>query len=159
MISHMERCDRMDEIDRTILSMLQENGKLSSGEIGSHVGLSVSGVKERLRKLQEKGVIQKYVAVLGPKHVGLGVCSFVLVEFDTYEHEQSFQEQILTMPEVQECHHVTGQYSFLLKIRVEDNQKLENFLGENLKSMPGLQHIDTIVSLSPVKETTSMMLS
>lgn len=148
----------MDRIDREILRMLQLNSKLSYAEIGGEVKLSVSGVKERLRKLMEKGIIKEFVAVLNPSIIGVDLCAFIQVEVDARENTQNFISRMSELPEVQECHHVTGPFTFLLKIRVKNTQELEQFLGKTLKSFSGVMRTNSLMVLSSSKETSAVML-
>lgn len=148
----------MDRIDREILKMLQQNGKLSYAEMGGEVKLSVSGVKERLRKLMEKGIIKEFVAVLNPSIIGVDLCAFIQVEVDARENTQGFLARMTELPEVQECHHVTGPFTFLLKIRVKNTHELEQFLGTTLKSFSGVMRTNTLMVLSSSKETLAVML-
>ncbi len=144
----------MDLIDRQLLALLQRDSRLSYGDLGGRVGLSVSAVNERLKKLTSRGVLRSFVAMVDPQAVGFGLCAFVQVLIDRPEHESEFVARVTETPEVQECHHVTGDYSYLLKVRVRDTMHLETLLGETLKSLPGVIRTQTIIVLSTPKETT-----
>lgn len=143
----------MDDIDRKIIAHIQADGRASYADIGASAGLSVSAVNERLKKLQASGAIEGYGARISAKSVGLDVLAFVEVLLERPEHDAPFRAAMLAMPAVQECHHVTGEWSYLLKVRVTDTGVLERFLSEQLKTLPGIARSHTVIALSSVKET------
>lgn len=146
----------MDAIDRQLLAMLQRDSRLSYGDLGARVGLSVSAVNERLKKLAARGALRAFVAVVDPRALGFRLCGFVQVLVDRPEHEAAFLARVAQTPEIQECHHVTGDYSYLLKVRVRDTAHLEALLADTLKSLPGVTRTQTVVVLSTPKETTEV---
>ncbi len=149
----------MDHIDLKLLAHLQRNAKLSYAELGRRVGLGVSTVNERLKKLQARGIIREYVAVVNPKALGLDICAFVQVLMAEPDLESAFVEQIHQLPEVQECHCITGEFSYLLKVRVRDTAHLEAFLREKIKSLAGVARTQTMIALSTSKETLALGVS
>ena len=149
----------MDQIDRDLLAHLQRNAKLTYAELGRRVGLVVSTVNERLKKLQARGVIRAYVAVVNPKALGLDICAFVQVLMTEPSLESAFVAQMHELPEVQECHCITGEFSYLLKVRVSDTTHLEAFLREQIKSVAGVARTQTMIALSTSKETLALGLS
>jgi Lrp/AsnC family leucine-responsive transcriptional regulator len=110
-------------------------------------------VSDRLRKLQAAGVIRGNVALLNPGAVGLDVCAFVQVLTDRPENEVGFLARVLEMPEVQECHHITGEFSYLLKLRTRTTAHLEALL-QQIKPLPGVLRTSTVIVLSSPKETS-----
>ena len=102
----------MDATDLHLLQLLQEDAKLSYSALGQVVGLSISGVKERIRKLEARGALRGYVALVDPLAVGLTVCAFVQVRFNTTSAEAAFTASLPGIPEILECHHVTGSFSY-----------------------------------------------
>jgi len=149
----------MDEIDRELLALLQEDCRTSYADLGSRVGLSISAVNERLKKLHARGVIRGCVAVLQPRAVGLDVCAFVQVLIERPEHNEAFLAAIAEMPAVLECHHVTGDFSYLLKVRVADTAALETFLSREVKGLAGVARTQTLIALSSPKETPTLDLA
>lgn len=149
----------MDHIDLKLLGHLQRNAKLSYAELGRRVGLVVSTVNERLKKLQARGIIRAYVAVVSPKALGLDICAFVQVLMAQPDRESAFVEQMDELPEVQECHCITGAFSYLLKVRVRDTAHLETFLREKIKSLAGVARTQTMIALSTSKETLALGVS
>ncbi len=149
----------MDQIDLKLLGHLQRNAKLSYAELGRRVGLVVSTVNERLKKLQARGIIRAYVAVVNPKALGLDICAFVQVLMAEPDLESAFVEQMDELPEVQECHCITGAFSYLLKVRVRDTAHLETFLRAKIKSLAGVARTQTMIALSTSKETLALGVS
>jgi len=147
----------MDTIDRQLLALLQENCRLSYNELGKQVGLSVSAVNERLKKMQATGIIRGNVALVSPHAVGLDLCAFVQVLTDRPKNEPAVINRIREMREVLECHHITGEFSYLLKIRTRNTEHFET-LVQQIKSLPGVTRTYTLVVLSSPKETTVMPL-
>lgn len=142
-----------DTTDSQLLELLQENCQRSYAELGEHVGLSISAVKERIRKLQEQHIIKSYTAVTNPKAIGYDICAFVSVLLGELAQENIFVERINTMHEIQECHHIAGDYSYLLKIRARNVEHLEEVL-KAIKTVKGIQRTNTQIVLSSTKETT-----
>src|SRR5262249_30099112 len=124
---------------------------MSYGDLGNRVGLSISAINERLKKLYARGVIRGCVAVLEPRGVGLDVCAFVQVLIERPEHDAGFLEAVGAMAAVLECHHLTGEFSYLLKVRVADTAALETFLSRELKGLPGVVRTHTAIALSSAK--------
>ncbi len=146
----------MDDLDRKIIAHFQQDGRASYAEVSAAVGLSVSAVNERLKKLQASGVIAGWGARIAPKPVGLDVLAFVHVLLERPEHDSAFRTAMTANPSVQECHHMTGEWSYLLKIRVPDTAALERFLTDELKALPGVVRSHTAIALSSVKETAAL---
>lgn len=146
----------LSKTDRRILGLLQRNAKLTNAELGQRVGLSVSAVNERVRKLQTAGTIRGYEARLDPEALGRGICAFVLVLIERPEQEEAFLDAVASAKQVQECHHVTGDYSYLLKLRVSSTGELERTLRQGLKALPGVVRTQTMIALSSPKETAAI---
>jgi Lrp/AsnC family leucine-responsive transcriptional regulator len=149
----------VDEIDRALLELVQVDGRRPYAELAAEVGLSLSAVNERLRRLRARGVVRGVVALLDPRAVGLAVLAFVQVLLDRPEHEAGFRAGVTAMPEVLECHHVTGEWSYLLKVRTRDTAHLETVLGAGIKALPGVVRTQTVIALSSPKETTAVDVS
>jgi Lrp/AsnC family transcriptional regulator, leucine-responsive regulatory protein len=149
--------DRLDDVDLHLLELLQRHGRTSQQELAGAVGLSSPAVGERLRKLEERGVIRNYTVVVEPRRVGRDVTAFIFVGINGSVHYPPFRERVTEHPEVLECHSVTGQGSHLLKIRTESTSSLEGLLAE-IQSWPGVQWTTTSIVLSTVKETSALAL-
>jgi Lrp/AsnC family leucine-responsive transcriptional regulator len=132
---------------------LQGDGGLTYAEIGSAVGLSASAVNDRLKRLRADGVIRRMTAEIDPAALGLTLLAFVLVAVNEPVGEARFREAMKGAPEVLECHHLTGDFSYLLKLRLRDTAHLEHFLMDRLKPLSGVVRTHTLIALSSVKET------
>jgi Lrp/AsnC family transcriptional regulator, leucine-responsive regulatory protein len=143
----------MDDIDRKLITIIQNEGRASYGELGAAVGLSVSAVNERLKKLTGTGVVTGWGARVEPRALGLDVLAFIQVLIDRPEHEEAFRAAMRAFPEVQECHHVTGEWSYLLKLRVAGTAALERFLSDRLKHLSGVIRTHSVIALSSIKDT------
>lgn len=146
---------RIDEIDVQLLRLLQENGRTSQHDLAVAVGLSSPAVGERLRKLEERGVIRRFTAVLDPKVLGRDVTAFIAVGIAGSVYYAEFRQRVMDHPEVLECHSITGQGSHLLKIRTDSTSTLEGLLAE-IQSWPGVQWTTTSIVLSTIKETAAL---
>ncbi|WP_214716060.1 Lrp/AsnC family transcriptional regulator [Exiguobacterium sp. s151] len=119
----------MDEIDRHIVSLMQENARISVTELGKRIGLSTPAANERLKRLEEREVIAGYRAVVNPEKLGKHVTAFIL--YDTTRCE-AFREFCRQQPSVVECHRLAGQYSYLVKVVTENVRTLETFIDESM---------------------------
>ena len=144
----------LDAKGRRILALVQRDGKMSQSVIAKHVGLSTAAVNERLKKLEEAGVIRRFCAVVDPKAIGMQVTAFVEVFIDDPRHEEPFLRRILELDAVQECHHITGEFSVLLKVRVRDMESLQKLIISQLNGAKGVRQTRTVMVLSTVKEET-----
>ena len=142
----------LDAKDRKILDVVQRDADLPQAEIARRVGLSPAAVNERLKKLEQAGVIRRYVAVVDPRSIGVGVAAYVEVFIEHPRHEPGFLQRVLAMDEVQECHHITGEFSLLLKVRVRDMDGLQQLLLHELNAREGVRQTRTVMVLSTVKE-------
>lgn len=143
----------MDQIDRIIIDRLQEDGAQTYAEIGAAAGLSASAVNDRLKRLRSEGVIRRMTAEIDPAAVGLSLLAFVLVAINDAQAEARFRAAMKAAPEVLECHHLTGDFSYLLKLRLRDTAHLEHFLMDRLKPLAGIVRTHTLIALSSVKES------
>ena len=147
----------MDHADREILRLLQSDNRLSNASIGREVGLSVSAVNERVRRLNATGTVRANRADIDPKALGLNLCAFLFVDLETSSNkEQAFVAGAAALPEVQEIHHITGSHNYLLKVRVTGTEGLQSLLSGKLKRLPGLLRTESTVVLQSLKETTEL---
>jgi Lrp/AsnC family transcriptional regulator, leucine-responsive regulatory protein len=148
----------IDRIDAKLLTLLQEHGRTSQHDLAQAVGLSAPAVGERLRKLEERGVIRHFTVVVDPRRLDQDVTAFVFVGINGSRFYDDFLEQANRCAQVLECHSVTGQGSHLLKIRTASTSTLEALLAE-IQSWPGVQWTTTSIVLSTIKETSRLDLS
>jgi Lrp/AsnC family leucine-responsive transcriptional regulator len=137
----------LDSLDRHILSLLQENCKLSLNKIGERIGLSAPSVVERIKKLEESGIIRGYTAVLDARRLGKDITAFIGVSIHHPKLIQTFEKDIDRFEEVQECHHVTGEYTLLLKVKTDNTSELEELIRQ-IRSIDGVDRTETSVVLS-----------
>ena len=145
---------RLDDKDRKILSLVQRDAKLAQSEIARQVGLSTASVNERLRKLEQAGVIRGYAAHINAAAVGVTVTAFIEVFIEHPRYEADFIDTVLKLDQVLECHHVTGEFSLLLKVRVNDMGGLQQLLLRELNALEGVRQTRTVMVLSTIKEET-----
>ena len=146
----------MDEIDRMIVETVQSDGRVTSAALAEATGLSVSAASDRLRRLQDRGVIVGWSARVDPEAVGLGLLAFVFVLVERTEHNAPFLAAAAALPEVLELHHVTGEWSYLLKVRAASPRALEWLITDRIKAIPGVARSMTFIALSSSKETSAL---
>ena len=142
----------MDAIDIAILRRLMERARTTWAELGSLLGLSAPAAADRVRKLEEAGVIRGYAALVDPEAAGCGLGAFVSVTLERADDRGAFLDLVRTQPEVLECCHIAGAEDYVLKIRCADTRALERLISDRIKSVPGVR-TRTGVILSTVKET------
>jgi Lrp/AsnC family leucine-responsive transcriptional regulator len=145
----------LDETDIKILNHLQANGRAQRNSIAEIVHLSVPSVSERMRKLEEKGLISSYNAILDAKKFNFDITAFIFVEVDGSERYTGFVEHISNHPEVLECHSITGDGSHILKVRTKNTESLEKFLSL-VQSWDGVTRTRSNIVLSTFKETRNI---
>lgn len=142
----------IDDKDIQILDLLQTDARLPQAEVGRRVGLSAAAVNERLRKLEQRGFIVGYAAVIDPERIGCDITAFVEVFIEHPRFESEFVSRMKEIPEVQEVHHVTGEFSCLLKLKVWDRRALQRLLLDDINCLPGVRQTRTVIALSTSKE-------
>jgi len=144
----------IDQIDRKLLDLLQTNARLSNAEMADAVGLTVSSVHERVKKLERKGVIKGYVAVLDPEKLGKPLLAFLRLTVSSHESvKTSIRELCESDPDILECHNVAGEDCFILKVRAEGPKQLERLLSAVRGSADTSRSVTNIV-LSSFKESS-----
>jgi Lrp/AsnC family leucine-responsive transcriptional regulator len=145
----------IDEIDAKILELLQQDGRMKRSDVADEVDLSISAVSERMRKLEERGVIQGYKAVVDAKRLRLDITAFIRVSVDGSEHYSSFIDRVTNMEQVLEVHSITGAGSHVMKVRTKNTTSLERFLSE-IQAIPGVTQTTTSITLSTFKESRAV---
>jgi Lrp/AsnC family leucine-responsive transcriptional regulator len=143
----------LDDIDVTILEILQKEGRTRRNELAELVGLSLPAASERLRNLEEAGIITGYHAKLDYKLLGKDITAFVLVTMDSSKHFSAFVDHVNATDDILECHGITGEGTHLLKVRAENTESLEKLLAK-VQSWLGVTKTATSMVLSTSKETT-----
>ena len=144
----------MDSIDRRLVIRLQHAGRETWAHLGETLGLTGPAVAERVRKLQQVGVLKGFAGIVNAEAVGVLVTAFVGVSMERPALREAFLKRVSAIPEVQECHAVTGEDDFLLKVRCRNPLDLDRVVGEEIKGTPGVVRARTTVVLRSTKETT-----
>lgn len=147
-----------DEIDRKILSLLQRDGRITNADIARAVEMAPSAVLERVRKLEERGVIVGYAARLSPRLVNKGLLAYVLVRTDAGWQAET-AAQLGKLADVQEVHHIAGEDCFLIKVRTKDTSTLGAILRDQVSSLPNIRSTRTTIVLDTAKETLAVDLT
>jgi Lrp/AsnC family leucine-responsive transcriptional regulator len=142
----------VDAIDTKIIDELKDNARLPASAIAKKVNLSVPAVLERMKKLSQNGVIERYTVRLNRKTMGCALLAFVMVRLNAGAEIQAFRAHILSYPCVLECHHIAGEYDYLLKVATSDTDALERFLTDELKKLEGVAGTNTQIVLTTLKE-------
>ena len=146
----------LDSIDRELIALLQADDRVPVAEMGKRLGVPPSTLNDRMRRLVRNGTITGFHAHVSADMVGLDLLAFVFVGWSDPATEAEFLRRIADAPQVQECHHVTGAWNYLMKIRLPRTKDLESFLSTVVKDVPGLQRTETLIVLSSAKETTHL---
>ena len=146
----------IDEMDRRILSLLQQDARLPNAEIARRVGMAPSGTLERLRKLEERGVIQGYEVRLDPKKLGLSLTAFIFIRAQGKNADHETGERLKQHPNVLEVHHVAGEDCFIVKVRATDTDDLGRMLRADFGAMPHVVSTRTTIVLGTLKESARM---
>jgi Lrp/AsnC family leucine-responsive transcriptional regulator len=149
--------EKLDSVDLQILEILQSHGRTKRNELAEKVDFSIPSISERLRKLEQNGVIRSYNAVVDPQKIGLSLTAFISVTSESSKHYPAIVKRASAEAEILECHAITGEGSHLLKIRTQNTASLERLLTQ-IQSWPGVVNTRTSVVLSTPKETTVMPL-
>ena len=152
------KSDNLDDIDRTILDLLQRDASVSTGDIASRVGLSMSPCWRRIRRLETLGVITGRVALLDRHLLGLEVTVFASVKLSAHGRQSlpEFESAIECLPEVIECYVMTGEVDYLLHVVTRDIRSYENFLRQHLLQLPTVREVHSQIALSQLKYTTQL---
>ena len=143
----------IDEIDTAILDLVQENGRITQAEVARVVGLAPSAVLERIRKLESRGVIKGYAALVDPRAVDQPMLAFISLRSEEAPGDDSVSRALAQCPEVLEVHHVAGEDCYLLKVRARDAEHIGQLLRHRFGRIPGVRSTRTTIVLETVKET------
>ncbi|HEX8649859.1 MAG TPA: Lrp/AsnC family transcriptional regulator [Pyrinomonadaceae bacterium] len=152
----------IDDKDRRILEFLQENARITNVELARAAELTPSATLERVRKLEERGLIKGYMAILDPRALDLGLVAFIFVrvddQHDLFNEEEKTAEALAALPSVQELHHLAGEDCFLVKVRARDTDDLYRVLKEEFGQLKAIRSTRTTIVLKTVKETQRLPL-
>lgn len=145
-----------DEIDRHIVNVIQRDARISIAEIARQLGMAPSGILERLRKLEARGVITGYEARLNPHALGRGLLAFIFVRADERVGSGDTGQQLALIPDVQEVHHIAGEDCYLVKVRVENTEALAHLLRDRFGALDAVRSTRTTIVLTTIKETATL---
>ena len=150
--------DRLSRIDKNILSIMQENGRITYAELARQVGLTTTPCIERVKRLERDGFIKQYSTVLNPEQLNAGLIVFVQIRLDRTSKDtfEQFKSAVLELPEVQECYLVSGNFDYLIKARLPDMSAYREFLEESLLSVPAVQESTSVMVMEAIKETLTI---
>lgn len=143
---------QIDDIDRKILAHLVKNARVPFLEIARECGISGAAIHQRVKKMEDSGIIEGSRFIVKPEALGLGVCAFIGVVLDHAHAYKTVVKDIENIPEVLDCHFITGGLTFLIKVRCSDHQHLMNILINTFQNIPGVAKTETFISLDQLIE-------
>jgi len=148
----------LDKLDRHILRVLQQEGRISMKDLGERVGLSVTPCIERVKRMERDGVITGYYAKVNPAALGARLLVFVEISINQKSASafEQFRREVLRIPEVQECHLVSGDFDYLIKARIHEMSEYRTLLGDMLLQLPGAAQSKSYVVMEEIKETLAL---
>lgn len=151
----------LDNIDRSLLEVMQEDARITNADLAKKTGLSASPCWRRIRRLESSGVVRRYVTLLNPDAIGLPINVFATVALEKQVESalENFESLITRHPEVMECYLMTGEFDYLLRIVVPDLNAYERFLMDHLTRIEGIASIKSSISLKQVRYKTALPLS
>jgi Lrp/AsnC family leucine-responsive transcriptional regulator len=146
----------MDKIDVGIIRCLTQDARMNASQIGAKVNLSVSAVIERMKKLENSGLIRRYTAVIDEHKAGFGTQALISVRLEHPKYNESFSKQICAHPSVVECFYLTGDFDYMARVTVSSGEELTKVLND-IKQIPGVSLTRTYVVLETVKQDTPVI--
>ena len=149
----------MDTNDIKALRLLQHEGRASWSRLGELLGMTGPAAAERVRRLEERGIIRGFTALIDPESVGLALTAFVALSLEKPTHREAFLKRVQALPEIQECHHCTGEDDYLLKVRCRGVSDLDRLINTELKSLPGVLRTRTTIVMRTSKDSPALALN
>lgn len=149
----------VDNIDKKIMQLLQDNSRISNAEIARKLDMATSSVFERIKQLENKGIIKEYTAWLDCSKLGCDQIVFLLLRTTEMIGEIGAAKKIAEIPEVQEVHHVAGEDCYIVKLRVKDNKELASIMRNKLGKIKSISSSKTIIVLESIKETGKLNIN
>jgi len=148
----------LDPVDKKILQLLQHNARMTHKELSARLDLSITPVFERVKKLERKGYIKHYAAILNPEKLNHGLTVFIHVKLQVHSNTNIVQlvEEINHLDEVMECYHITGENDYLLKILIKDMKAYEAFVVDKLTKIKGIANLNSSIVMSTIKSKTEL---
>jgi len=150
----------LDKVDKSVIRALQADGRLSNVELARKISLSPPAAHARVRRLEKDGYIRQYTVIVDREKAGYDLLCFIHISLQMHQVTQveKFREATRKMPEVLECHHITGEYDYLLKVVLRNRKDLERFVVDKLTPIPGVARIHTSLVFTEVKSTMALPL-
>ncbi|MEL6657380.1 MAG: Lrp/AsnC family transcriptional regulator [Bacteroidota bacterium] len=150
----------LDAIDRRILQMLQEDGKMKIKEIAAELQMTNTPVFERIKRLERDGFIQSYTAIIDKQKLGFTLTAFCSVTLELHHkaYLDQFEAEVVKLPEVNACYHIAGMFDYLLKIHVQDMQHYQAFITEKLASLANIGRVQSSFVMTEVKASSALPL-
>lgn len=150
----------MDAVDQRIIALLQRNARITNVELAKANGMAPSSMLDRVRRLEERGVIKGYTTVLDPHKVGVGLEAIVMICLTRHQERSidAFEDSVRAVPEVRACWHVAGRYDYALLVAVRDIAHLGELIKRELSAIPGIEKQETFLTLSTIKEDRGVTL-
>jgi len=151
---------QLDKTDKKLLDLLQQDAKMTTKQLAHHLGLSLTPVFERMKRLERNGVIEKYVAIINKEKVGKELIAFCNVSLKHHSHDviREFEAEIVKFPEVLECHHIAGMYDYMLKIITRNMDTYHNFIYNKLASIENIGNVRSSFVMREIKTGTHIHL-
>ena len=148
---------KLDKVDHQILKILQVNAKLTTKEVAAELGLSITPVYERIKRLERHQIILKHVALVDRKKIGMKLIGFCNVSLNQHSKEQlqRFEQDVIKFNEVLECYHITGKFDYMIKIAVEDMEAYHAFAYNHLASLDNVGNVHTVFAMNEIKYSTA----
>jgi len=152
---HKNTIRTLDKLDRRILTLLQKDGRLSMKDLGEQVGLSITPCIERVKRMERDGIISGYYARVNPAALGASLLMFVQITLANKSGEMfdQFRREVLRIPQVLECHLVSGDFDYIIKARIAEMTEYRKLLGDILLQLPGAAQSKSYVVMEEIKET------
>lgn len=143
----MARSEKIDALDRKILSILSQSARMPFKDVAAECGVSRAAIHQRVQRLIDEGVILGSSFTINPKSLGYSTCTYVGITLERGNMYKKVSDRVFQIPEVVECHFTTGSYTMLIKLYARDNQQLMDLLNNRLQSIPGVVSTETLISL------------
>ncbi len=151
---------KLDDIDKKILNILQEQGRITNSGLAKEIGLSPPSMLERVKRLETQGVIDRYAALLDREKTGFGLLVLIMVSLSLHQISslEKVKDSLIQLEEVLECYQVSGDVDFLLKVATKDMNTYKDFVNNKLSGIAGIQNIKTSFVLDTLKSTTELKI-
>lgn len=148
----------LDDLDTRILEVVQHDGRITNAKLAELISLSPAATYKRLRRLEAEGFIEGYGARVNLERLGLTMMCYIHIGLQVHEeaHLERFRDKVLHMPEVLECHFVTGDYDYILKVALRGQSHLEQFILKGITHIPGVAKVNTSLVVAPVKDRAAV---